>query len=78
MFNFIKRYLQNIFVGIDQLINVLMFGDPDETMSSRAGRVWPDSVWRKFIDKIMFWQTDHCHRAIETGEGKRDLLFPVE
>jgi hypothetical protein len=76
LFNFLKMYIINILIGIDQLVNVLMFGDCDETISSRAGRVWPNSKWRKLIDWLFFWQTNHCHKAIENGEGKRDLLFP--
>lgn len=73
---FILHLLKNIFVAVDQLINTFMLGDPDETISSRAGRVWPNSHWRMFIDYIMFWQTDHCHKVIEPSEGKNDLLFP--
>lgn len=72
----IIQYIKNILVGLDQFINALMLGDPDETMSSRAGRVWPKSAWRKFIDKLFFWQSNHCHKAIEKNEGKKDLLFP--
>jgi len=72
----IRMYLINILLSIDQFANVIMLGDPDETISSRAGRVFPDSEWRKFIDKLFFWQTDHCHKAIEDSEGKRDILFP--
>jgi len=75
--NKIKVFVINILLAIDQLANVLMLGDPDETISSRAGRVWPNSLWARFIDTIMFWQTDHCHKAVERGEGTRDLLFPV-
>ena len=71
----IKMLIVNILLAIDQLINVLMLGDPDETISSRAGRVFPDSIWTKFIDFIMFYQTNHCHKAIEK-EGYRDILFP--
>ena len=78
MKKFLRTYAVNILLAIDQFFNVIMFGDPDETISSRAGRVWPNSTWRKFIDWLMFWQTDHCYRAIEKGEGKRDLLFPVK
>jgi hypothetical protein len=72
----IKMFLYNILIAIDQLINVFMLGDPDETISSRAGRVWPDSTWTQFIDFIMFWQTNHCYNAIEECEGNRDVLFP--
>lgn len=72
----IKMLFVNVLLAIDQFVNVLMLGDPDETISSRAGRVWPGTWWSKFIDRLMFWQSDHCHKAIETGEGKRDILFP--
>lgn len=74
----LRMFVVNILLAIDQLFNVLMLGDPDETISSRAGRVWPESDWCKFIDWLMFWQSNHCHKAIESGEGKRDLLFPVK
>lgn len=73
---FLKRYLHNIFVGLDQFVNSLMFGDPDETISSRAGRVFPGTTWTKFIDWLMFYQSNHCYRSIEESEGKNDLLFP--
>ena len=53
-----------------------MAGCEDETISSRVGRVFPNSTISHFIDAIMFWQTDHCHKAIEKGEGVNDLLFP--
>lgn len=74
----LRMFLVNVLLSLDQFFNVLMLGDPDETISSRAGRVWPESTWRKFIDWLMFYQTDHCHKAIEKGEGKRDLIFPVK
>jgi hypothetical protein len=73
---FFRMYIVNILLAIDQSVNVIMFGDPDETISSRAGRVWPNTWWSWLIDHILFWQTNHCHKAIEHEEGKRDLLFP--
>ena len=75
---YLIQFVKNLLVSIDQFFNVLMLGDPDETISSRAGRVWPDTLWMKFIDKLMFWQTNHCHKAIEKSEGKKDILFPRE
>lgn len=76
MVKFIKAYLFNLLITLDQSVNTIAFGDPDETISSRAGRVFPNTWWSDFIDAIMFWQTNHCHKAIEKGEGKKDLLFP--
>ena len=34
----IGRYFWNIFISIDQFINTLFGGDPDETISSRLGK----------------------------------------
>jgi hypothetical protein len=69
-------FIVNVLLAIDQFVNVLMLGDPDETISSRAGRVFPNTWWTWFIDNLFFWQTNHCHKAIEPSEGRRDILFP--
>ena len=74
----IHIFVVNILLAIDQAVNVLMLGDPDETISSRAGRVFPNTWWSNLIDWLMFYQKDHCHKAIESGEGKRDILFPLK
>lgn len=73
----IKAYIYNVLITLDQLINSLLLGDPDETLSSRLGRVFPDSwiVW--FVDQLFFWQSNHCHKAIESQEGRKDLIWPV-
>lgn len=34
----VKRYIWNLLIAIDQLFNALLFGDPDETLSSRMGK----------------------------------------
>ena len=33
-----NRYFFNLLIAIDQLLNALMGGDPDETISSRMGK----------------------------------------
>jgi hypothetical protein len=70
-----RRYVMNILIGIDQLGNTLMFGDPDETISSRAGRRWPNSAWSKFINTLFFWQKQHVSNAIEEDEAAEDDLI---
>lgn len=46
-----KKYLYNILIGIDQLANAILGGDPDETISSRLGKhiVKRDSLFAKFL-----------------------------
>lgn len=65
-----------ILVAIDQLVNTLMGGMADETLSARAWRnhmkgrrSWPVKV----IDTIFFWQKDHCREAYESEIERKQL-----
>lgn len=71
---FIKNYIYNIFIALDQLVNALALGDPDETISSRVGRRWPNSRAARIINAVFFWQKNHVIEAIESDEGNNDLL----
>lgn len=70
-----SKYIKNNLVALDQAVNALFFGDPDETLSSRMGK--HQDVW---ICRWIAWglskiDKDHCNRAIEKDEGKDDLLI---
>ena len=61
-------------VALDQLVNALLGGWPDETLSSRAWRwetngkrAWP----RKLIDRLFFWETAHCRESYESERARR-------
>ena len=63
-------------VAFDQLVNTLMGGYADETLSARAGRhhldgsrTWP----RWIIDHLFFWQTNHCKEAYESELLRKQL-----
>lgn len=61
-------YAHALLVAFDQLINALLLGSPDETLSSRAYRADRDGkvfgrIFRPAIDTIFFWQTRHCYGA---------------
>ena len=65
-----KRYALNIAIGLDQLANTVLAGDPDETLSSRAYRAEQSGqrYWgwtRRAIDLLFFWQPGHCRAAYE-------------
>lgn len=67
-----------ILIAIDQLLNSLIGGYADETLSSRAyrhkkngSRSWP--AW--LIDHIFFWQEEHCKASYES-ELERSHLSP--
>lgn len=61
------KYVLNILIGFDQLVNTFLAGHPDETLSSRAYRYQSSSkFWgavRVFVDGLFFWQKDHCYNA---------------
>lgn len=62
-----KGQLIQIALGFDQLFNTLFGGFADETISARAWRLSHSSrrwlYFRRFIDTLFFFQTDHCYRA---------------
>lgn len=76
-----KDWLLNLAVAIDQLVNVLLAGAPDETLSSRAHRMrakghrwwgWTAAA----IDALFFLDPDHCSSAYESE--KKRLQQPAD
>lgn len=71
-------YLINLAVAVDQLLNALLLGACDESLSSRAYRADRDGkVFGKFfrpcIDTIFFWQSRHCFHAYLAEVGRKQL-----
>lgn len=69
----IVGYLARVFVALDQLLNALLGGDEDETMSSRLGK---DARRGRIVGCVLCKMLDlidknHCEKAIERDEGKR-------
>ena len=67
-----------ILIALDQLINALLGGDADETLSARAHRmrVKGHRYWgwtAGAIDKLFFWQRGHCHAAYQREHERKDL-----
>lgn len=71
----IAQWLLNILIGVDQLANAICGGHPDETISSRLGRNWPNSFLAKFIDWL-FWK-GHCKQLAEKGDSGQEILKVV-
>jgi len=69
---FRDRASLSVLIAIDQLGNTLAMGDPDETISSRAGK-----CARKGGNRPCYWlcrmlhllDKGHCERSIEADEG---------
>lgn len=75
-----KRWLINLLIAVDQLLNALLRGQPDETLSSRAHRMcvkghrwwgWTAAA----IDLLFFFDPHHCERA-HLSELRRMQLPP--
>lgn len=81
------RYALNIAVALDQLLNALLGGDPDETLSSAAGKIVDGTVetpcrtcrWaaRIFCTGLDLVDRGHCVRAVERDEGKNAVSARV-
>jgi hypothetical protein len=68
------KYVKNILIALDQLVNTIFLGDPDETISSRAGKrvntckFCSALCW--LLDKI---DKDHCKTSLENDEGQKEI-----
>ena len=70
-----KEYGWAVVVAVDQLVNTVLGGYPDETFSSRTHRkaLAGQPFWRLVrwaIDGLFFWEKDHCHQSYESEVAK--------
>lgn len=74
------NYIEQNAIAFDQQLNALLGGMADETLSARAYRNRNVSKgWNtayKVINKIFFWQKDHCYEAYLSEMNRKQL--PVE
>jgi hypothetical protein len=60
------NYFLQVAIGVDQLVNTLLGGWADETLSSRCYRQQHKLRWRvaqAVVNFIFFWQYEHCRQA---------------
>lgn len=76
------RYILNLLIALDQLINTLIGGYPDETLSASAwlgeqqGKMIP-RIMRPVIDFLFIpFERDHCRKAFEAE--RRGVQLPGE
>ncbi|MGH6954422.1 MAG: hypothetical protein ACREGL_09585 [Alphaproteobacteria bacterium] len=72
----LRKWVWNALVAIDQLGNALVGGDPDETISSRAGKA--NASGRRWA-RALCWLLDridpgHCADSVDPTEGA-DQVF---
>jgi hypothetical protein len=74
-----NRYVYNILIGLDQLVNAVTGGDPDMTLSGRMGRAVSEG--RCKLCGLICWllgliDKDHCAVAAkhEADEGADETV----
>jgi hypothetical protein len=71
-------WVKKVLIGLDQLVNAILEGDPDETISSRAFKAKLEGKWWGFVlCKILnVIDTGHCEESVEwdEGESKQEVL----
>lgn len=74
------RYILQVLIAIDQLLNAILGGWADETLSARFYRLKRDGKPGAFMadvtDALFFLQENHC--ALAYAEEKRRLQYPAE
>jgi len=68
--------MKQVAIAIDQLLNTLLGGWADETLSARAWRhrglpLWKQARW--LIDRAFFWQANHCYQSFVAEEQRKQL-----
>jgi len=81
----VRKYLLNILISMDQTTNTITGGDPDETISSRLGKIerWHDFriPWYLPLTRFLVWLLNkldpaHCQKSIEEDEGRNGVIPP--
>lgn len=64
-------------IAFDQLLNTVIGGKADETLSARAYRLSDESLrwylFMRFLDALFFWQEAHCLEAYESEMQRNHL-----
>lgn len=69
----VKKYFWNLLISIDQLVNTIFGGDPDETISSRAGKDRKINKFAKILSRFLNWvDSNHVEKSREDDEGSNN------
>ncbi len=74
---FAPEWGYTVLLSLDQHVNAILGGDPDETLSSRLGK-WmrSGSEAKRFVADTICWfldlfERDHCVKSIDPTEGAK-------
>ncbi|MBL4875767.1 MAG: hypothetical protein JKY10_04645 [Cohaesibacteraceae bacterium] len=66
---FLQAYFLNILIALDQLLNTVLGGDPDETISSRCSKNRHKWYWKPLACILEKIDPGHLGRSQEDDEG---------
>lgn len=69
-------YILRVLIAFDQFVNTLLGGMPDETISAKLWRLkdrQPYKVLRYLVDKLFWFDKDHCRTSYESEIKKTQL-----
>lgn len=70
----LKKYIWNVLIAIDQLANALLLGDPDETISSRIGKIRHKNKFADFLSRLLHLiDKNHVEESREDDEGSDEI-----
>ncbi len=73
-----KKYILNVLIGIDQLANALLGGEPDETISCRCARGQGKWYWR-VLGRFLEWlDPGHLQKAYNSELNRNHLPFQLK
>lgn len=77
-FSSFLAYVKQCLLALDQFINALTGGMSDETLSSRAFRMYVKGKYfgtacYYLINWMFFWQNNHCYSAYVSELNRRHL-----
>ena len=79
----ISRYCWNLLIAVDQFVNTICGGDPDETISSRMGKWARNGENNRGLRKPLYlianfiverFEKNHFAKSIEEDEGKNETV----
>lgn len=78
-----KHWITQVVIALDQVLNAILGGYADETLSSCSYRMWRDGKrsgrLMPVIDKFFFWEkyppevVGHCHSAYLSELARQGL-----
>ncbi len=69
-------YLLNVGIAFDQLVNAVLGGMPDETISAKLWRKrehYPFKIYVVVVDCLFWFDKDHCRTSYEAEINKKHL-----